>query len=172
LSSRRWQANALKAQNQAAKPHCLANALKITRSTRFPKSFYFILTFCALDESKRPEGRPSPTFRADRMLVEPGRPRPAMLSPVIRISFSLVDRRFTINRRFCAEPIEGFVFALPGRTGRTTKETELERKKGKKIKEVLTHYRHFGYKRRFILKFKLHFITAHEKEIHFPIRVF
>jgi hypothetical protein len=29
----------------------------------------------------------------------------------------------------------------------------------KKIKEVLTRFRHFRYKRRFILKFKLHFIT-------------
>jgi hypothetical protein len=47
-----------------------------------------------------------------------------------------------------------------------------DEKKGKKIKEVLTHYRHFGYKRRFIPKFKLHFITVHEKEIHFAIRVF
>jgi hypothetical protein len=44
------------------------------------------------------------------------------------------------------------------------------RKKQKKIKEVLTRFRHFGYKRGLILKFKLHFTTAHEKEIHFPIR--
>jgi hypothetical protein len=42
----------------------------------------------------------------------------------------------------------------------------------KKIKEVLTRFPYFGYKRRFILKFKLHFTTAHEKEIHFTIRVF
>jgi hypothetical protein len=43
-------------------------------------------------------------------------------------------------------------------------------KKGKKIKEVLTHYRHFGYKRGSTLKFPLHFTTAYEKEIHFEIR--
>jgi len=48
-----------------------------------------------------------------------------------------------------------------------------DRKIVKKIKEVLTRFRHFCYKRGLILKFKLHyFTTAHEKEIHFAIRVF
>jgi hypothetical protein len=53
-----------------------------------------------------------------------------------------------------------------------SEEQRAEQKNRKKIKEVLTRFRHLGYKRRFILKFKLHFTTAHEKEIHFAIRVF
>jgi hypothetical protein len=55
----------------------------------------------------------------------------------------------------------------------SAEEQRSEIKKRKKIKEVLTCFRHFGYKRRSIPKFKLHyFITVHEKEIHFAIRVF
>jgi hypothetical protein len=54
----------------------------------------------------------------------------------------------------------------------SAEEQRSEIKKRRKIK-VLTRFRHFGYKRRFIPKFKLHyFITVHEKEIHFAIRVF
>jgi hypothetical protein len=48
-----------------------------------------------------------------------------------------------------------------------------DRKLCKKIKEVLTRFPYFDYKRRFIPKFKLHyFTTAYEKEIHFAICVF